>query len=170
MLCPGSSASPWFTASCCRDGSLAVIQPLWVQQTVEESCSCGSVHPHFAGDVHVPVRVASIEKEGSCPNACATCPMLVGRDRSSRNGSTYQDRSPRWVGLHGPTQASMGQQNKLLHALKAGNPEEKIWSFYHPVAATLFKTATNILGLSGMTVYQTRVRGSRTLQEVQRRG
>ena len=29
FLCPLSSASPWFTASCCRDGSLAVIQPLW---------------------------------------------------------------------------------------------------------------------------------------------
>ena len=27
--------SPWFAASCCRDGSLAVIQPLWVQKTSE---------------------------------------------------------------------------------------------------------------------------------------
>ena len=27
LLCPKSSASPWFAASCCRDGSLAVIQP-----------------------------------------------------------------------------------------------------------------------------------------------
>ena len=35
LLCPRSSASPWFTASCCRDGSLAVIQPLWVQKTSE---------------------------------------------------------------------------------------------------------------------------------------
>ena len=25
------STSPWVTASCCSDGSLAVIQPLWVQ-------------------------------------------------------------------------------------------------------------------------------------------
>ena len=28
---PGSSASPWFAASCCRDGSLAVIQPIGAQ-------------------------------------------------------------------------------------------------------------------------------------------
>ena len=38
-----------FTASCCRDG-LAVIQPLWAQQTAQESSSRGSVHPHSAGD------------------------------------------------------------------------------------------------------------------------
>ena len=35
LLCPGISASPWFTASCFRDGSLAVIPPLWVQTTSE---------------------------------------------------------------------------------------------------------------------------------------
>ena len=28
LHCPGSSTSPWFTASCCRDGSLAIIQPM----------------------------------------------------------------------------------------------------------------------------------------------
>ena len=33
---PSSSISPWFTASCCSDGSLAVIQPSWVQQTADE--------------------------------------------------------------------------------------------------------------------------------------
>ena len=33
--CPGCSASPCFTASCGRDGSLAVSQPLWVQQTAK---------------------------------------------------------------------------------------------------------------------------------------
>ena len=27
LLCPGSAASPWFPASDCRDGSLAVVQP-----------------------------------------------------------------------------------------------------------------------------------------------
>ena len=35
LLSPGSSMSPWFAASCCRDVSLAVIQPHWVQQTAE---------------------------------------------------------------------------------------------------------------------------------------
>ena len=84
LLRSGSSASPWFTASRCRDGSLAVIQPLRVQQTAEESSSYGRVHPHFAGNVHASVRVSGIEKERSCPTACATSPMLVGRDRSFR--------------------------------------------------------------------------------------
>ena len=68
--------------------------------------------------------------------------------------------------------------NKLLPALKAGNLEDKIWNFVGPAAAKKLKTATDTLGLSGMTMYQTRhsgasidrVRGFRTLQEVQRRG
>ena len=30
-----SSASPWFAASCCCDGSLSVTQTLWVQETSE---------------------------------------------------------------------------------------------------------------------------------------
>ena len=37
LLCPGNSASPWFTASCCSDGSLAVFLPLWLQKTSEVS-------------------------------------------------------------------------------------------------------------------------------------
>ena len=28
---PRNSTSPWFTASCCSDGSLTVVQPLWFQ-------------------------------------------------------------------------------------------------------------------------------------------
>ena len=35
LHCPGNSASPCFAASCCRDGSLAVIQPIWVQEASE---------------------------------------------------------------------------------------------------------------------------------------
>ena len=37
MLCLGFPVPPWFTAFCCRDGSLAVIQPLRVQPTAGES-------------------------------------------------------------------------------------------------------------------------------------
>ena len=61
----------------------------------------GSVHPHLAVDVHSPVRVSGIEKEGYCPTAGATSPILVGRDRSFRNWSVYPDRCPRLVGPHG---------------------------------------------------------------------
>ena len=69
-----------------------------------------SVHPHFAGNVHASVRASGIEKERSCRTACATSPMLVGRDRSFRNWSAYQDRNQRWVSLHESALASMGQQ------------------------------------------------------------
>ena len=128
----GSSASPWFAASCCCDGSLAVIRPLWVQKTAEvpsmfegvaapptcahttnsagtrkgRNCSTphpsqssqhGSVHFHLAGDVHSPVRVVGVEKEGSCPTACDTAPMLVGK-------------GPGWVGPCETTLASLSQQ------------------------------------------------------------
>ena len=36
--------------------------------------------------------------------------MLVGRDRSLRNGSIHQNRSPRWVGPRGLELVSVGQQ------------------------------------------------------------
>ena len=49
-----------------------------------QSPSCGSVHPHFAGDVHASVTASDIEKERSCPTACTTSPMMVGLDRSFR--------------------------------------------------------------------------------------
>ena len=67
-------------------------------------------NPHFAGNVHASVRASGIENEGSCPTACATSPVLVCRGRSFRNWSMHQDRSPRWVGPHGPALASMGQR------------------------------------------------------------
>ena len=104
------STSPWFTASWCRDGSLAVIQSLRVQSTVEESSSRGRAHPRFASNVHAPATVVGIEEDGSCPIARAALSMLVGRDRSLRNKSIFQDKSPRWVGPHGPELVSMRQQ------------------------------------------------------------
>ena len=100
LRCPGSSASPWFAASCCGDGSLAVIEPLWVQLTPEELSSFDTVHPH-AYDVPAPVGVDGIETERYCSTACATSPLVVGRDRSFRDWSVDHDRSPQWVGRHG---------------------------------------------------------------------
>ena len=94
----------------CRGGSLAVVQSIWVQQTAKELTSCGSVHPQLANNVHAPVRVGGIEIEGCCHIVCAISPMMVDRDRSLRNKSIHQDKSPRWVGPHGPSLASMGHQ------------------------------------------------------------
>ena len=99
------------------------IQPLWVQPTAKESFSCGSNRPHFAGNVRASVRVSDIEKEGSCPTACATPPMLIDRDRSFRNWSIYENRSPRRVGPHGPAPASMG--SNILSLLTQG--EVCVW-------------------------------------------
>ena len=50
--------------------------------------------------------------------------------------------------------------NKPLPALKAGNPAEKLWNFDNPAAANMFKTATDTLGLSGLTMYRTRHSGA----------
>ena len=73
-----------------------------------------------------------------------SCHFSYGR--SFRNWSIHQDRNPRWVGPRG--------------------------------SAPVFKSATDTFGLIGLTMYQTRhsgassdrVRGVRTLQEVQTRG
>ena len=76
-----------------------------------QSSSSGSVHLHFAGNVYASVRASGIDKEGSCSAACAAALMLVGRDRSFRHWSIYQDKRPRWVGPCGSAVASMGQQS-----------------------------------------------------------
>ena len=138
LLCPGSSAAQWFTASCRRDGSLAVVQPLWVQQTAEASSACGSVHPHFAGNLHAYVRASGIEK-GSCPTACATSPMLVGRHRSFRNWSIHHGRSPRWVGPHGPASAGFKRST-----CSCPHSRRKICNFDYHAAAKMFTTATHL--------------------------
>ena len=114
LLCPGSSASPCFTASCCRDGpenfrgsidDEGVETAHTCAHSTSNACtslgrhgnatrpcqssSYGSVHPHLAGNPHASVRASGIEKERSCPTACATSPALVHRDRSFRNWSVY---------------------------------------------------------------------------------
>ena len=45
----GFSASPWFTGCCCSDGSLAVIQPLWLQETSEDSSLLENLPTAHAG-------------------------------------------------------------------------------------------------------------------------
>ena len=160
----------FFAASCCRDGLLAVNQPLfgsrkhprfhrclkgWRQLTPcvhstssastclgrhckttrpSQSSSYGSVHLHLAGNVHASVRASGIDNERSCPTACAISPMLVGRDRSFRSWSVYQNRNPQWVSPYGSALASMGQQ---APARTQGRTylEDKIWNVEYPAAA-----------------------------------
>ena len=87
----GNGARQWSRVLFWRSAAL-------VQPTAEESSSCGSAHLHFACNVHALVRVAEMENGRYRPIACATSPMLVGRDRSVRNKSFYLDKSPGWVG------------------------------------------------------------------------
>ena len=63
-----------------------------------QSSPYGSVHPHLAGHEHASVTASDVEKEGSCPTAYATSPLLASRDRGFRHCSVYQDKDPRWVG------------------------------------------------------------------------
>ena len=102
LLCPGNSASPWFAASCCRDGSLAVILPIWAGRASvgrnSQSSPYGSVRPRLACDAHASVRALGVEKEGPCSSTCAATPMAVGRGHCFRNLCAYQGRAPRWVG------------------------------------------------------------------------
>ena len=83
-----------------------------------------------------PSELLGIEKEGSCPTAGAASSLLVGRDRSFRNWSVYQDRGPRW-GRVLVDQRWLQWVSKLLPQLKAGDPEERIWTIDDPAAAKM---------------------------------
>ena len=128
-----------------------------------------TVHLPFAYDVHAPVRVSGIEEERSCPTASATSPLLVGRNRSFQNWSVYQDKSPRWVGPHGPGLAHCVY--KLLPALKAENPEDKNLEFWLHCSSQRCSTQQPFLrGSAAHTGDRIdRVRDFSTLQEVQKR-
>ena len=151
LVCPGISTSPWFTASCCRDGSLAVTQPLWVRPTAEESTSCGGAHPVSAGNAHTLIKIAANEKERSCPVACASSPMLLSRDHFSKTGvrvgSVVVDQSwSQWV-------------SKLLPWLKVGSLEGIIGNFVYPAAEKGIWPTTGALRLDVLTSFQTRHKG-----------
>ena len=87
--------------------------------------------------------------------------------------------SPRWVGPHVPTLASMGQQ-ALAPAEELDIPEATDLEFRFTLQRrTCSKLQPTLWNLSGMTMHRTRhrwiqhrscVRGFRTLQEVQKRG
>ena len=88
---------------------------IWRRQHPSQPTSHSSFHSHLVGDLHAYVRASGIEKDGSCHAADVTSLLLVGHDRSSRNWSVYQDRSPRRVGslaslTSSTSLTSMGQQ------------------------------------------------------------
>ena len=190
LLCPGSSASPWFTASCCRDGSLADIQPLWVQKTSE-------VPPMFEGVATAHTFTHSTSNACTSlgrhcnttrpyQSSCFVFVLLVTYMRSSellalRKNDLVPPLAPLlpcWSIVIAASETGVSTRtgirdesvvmdqlwlqwvNMLLPALKAGNSEEQIWNFDHPAAANIFKAATGTLALNGMTMYQTRHSGA----------
>ena len=94
MATAHAGAFPSSNASFCLGGYGSTAHP-------SQPTSHGSFHPHLICDLHASVRAYGIEKERSGPAADATSPLTDGRDRSIRNWTVYQDRSPRWVGPHG---------------------------------------------------------------------
>ena len=92
MLCPENCASPWFAASCCRGGALAVIQPLWVQETLGVPPMSEGVATTDTG-AH-PTSNASTAVGKNCSTA--------HRSQSSPNGSGH----PHLAGdVHSPVRA-----------------------------------------------------------------
>ena len=182
MFCP---ASPWFSASCCRDGPLAVIQaasgpgasevPLMFvgvatahtcAQSTSHACtslgrhrnttrpsqssSHGSVRPHLAVTYVRPLEFLALKKQGSSSTTCATFLVLVDRDGSFRNWSVYQNWNPRLCQSSWTSAGCNGSTSSCPH-FRREIRREKIWNFDYLAAAKMFKTTTDILGLSGIT-------------------
>ena len=165
----------WFTASCCRDGSSlrrfrsrklqrfhffkeltlartrrAMPAPVW--EGIATQITLLS-HPHMAAFILIllvtymrPSELLALRKKDLVPLLVPLLPcwsIVTAASETAvlfktgvRDGSVLMDqRWLQWV-------------KKLLPALKAVNPEEKIWN------------ATDTLGPSGTTMYQTRLRGA----------
>ena len=75
LLYPESTTIPYFAASCCRDGSLAVIEPLWVRETsgfppmsqrVDTSYTCA--HPTNNADTSLGRSCSTVLPSQSSPS------------------------------------------------------------------------------------------------------
>ena len=129
LVCPGGSVAPWFTASYCRDGSLAVIQSLWVQQTAEESSMFDGVATahtcaHSTSNACMrPSELLTLRKKDLVPPLvllpcwsiviAASEPGVSTKTGIAEGAVLVGQRWLQWV-------------NKPLPALKAGTPEENL--------------------------------------------
>ena len=94
--------------------------------------------------------------------------LALGRNMSAVIAD-FETGCRQWTGVRG---GSVLMDQRWLQWV---NKEERIWNFDYVVRAKMFKAATETLGLSGMTMYQTshsgtnidRVRGF-TVESVQR--
>ena len=141
-------------------------ESIWVQKTADELTSFDYVHPHFAYNVHAPVKVADIGEKGSCPTTrvplCPCWSVVIAASETGvssktgvRDGLVPMDQ--RWVQC----------VNKLLPMLKYGILI-RIMNFHYTAEAKLFQTA----GLSVLTMHPAshiaRVRVLSTLKEMQK--
>ena len=118
-----------------------------------------------------PSVFLATEKQRSSPSTDAVAPLLVDRGRCFRDEYV---NSQRWIGLHGPAMAAVGE-HAVAPTEKSGNLEERIWNFDNRADGNTLKTVTQSQGLSDRTMYQTRhsdasidkVRRYRTWQDVQ---
>ena len=104
--CPvawGSSASPWFTASGCSGGSLAVIQPLWFQKLFAVSSMLEEVATAHAGAFPTGNAGTSLGRHCSTahPSQAASHVSVLADDvRASVRGSGVEEErkilSHRW--------------------------------------------------------------------------
>ena len=130
-------------------------------------------HPHMAAFILIllvtylrPVRASGIEKQ---------------RQRLT----SWRHYSACWSIVLAAAQIGVSTKTAIRDGSTSSCPYSRreiqrtgIWKLDYPAAAKLFKTATDTFGSNGMTMYQTRhsgasidrVRGFRTVQEVQRRG
>ena len=85
LLCQGDSTLSCFAASCCRDGSLAVIQPLWVQEAsrfppmserVATTYTCA--HPTSNADTSLRRNLSTVHLSQSSPSASFHLPLAFG--------------------------------------------------------------------------------------------
>ena len=103
LLCPGNSASPWFAASCCRDGSLATIQLLVTYIR--------------------PSNLFVLEKKDLVPPLLLLLPcwsVVIAASEtgvSTKTGSVMgrSSWSPRWVGSHVPNASHYLCASKKAH-------------------------------------------------------
>ena len=94
-----------------------------------QSSPYGSVQPPLPGEDLRPSKLPALRKMGSYPTTCATSSMLIGRDRSFRSWSVYQDKGPRWVGHRGLAVISMFNNFLTMYRNHTGASIDRVRGF-----------------------------------------
>ena len=135
LLCPRNFALPWFTASCCSDGSLAIIQSLWLQKTSEISS--------------LLVMVAAAHAS-ACPTGNAN--SNLGKRYVTTHPSQTSPNSNVHVHLAGDVHASV----RILVDKLLPHSRQEIWRIKSVISIALQQQRCSIAagacGLNGITM------------------